>query len=84
MTLNEPEVLAANRGIPGAIEATRRIIMQNLIREADFVERFYGSARTARRHRALGKGPAYIKIGRRIFYRESEIQDWLARNETHH
>lgn len=84
MTLYEPGNLAANHGIPKASEAANRIIMQNLIREADFVERFYGSTRTARRHRALGKGPAYIKIGRRIFYRESEIQDWLARNETRH
>ena len=55
--------------------------MRHLIPHCEFVKTFYGSERTARRHRALGKGPAYIRIGRRIFYRPEAIEKWLSRNE---
>lgn len=55
--------------------------MKRLIPHSEFVEAFYGSERTARRHRALGKGPAFIRIGRRIFYRPEAIEAWLSRHE---
>jgi Helix-turn-helix domain len=27
--------------------------------------------------RCAGRGPRYVKIGRRVFYRESALRDWL-------
>lgn len=36
------------------------------------------SPRTLELWRASGKGPAYIKIGHRIAYRESAVEAWLA------
>jgi hypothetical protein len=55
--------------------------MNTLLTEKEFVSRFYGSTRTARRHRALGTGPKFIRIGKRVFYRECAIQAWLNENE---
>lgn len=45
-------------------------------------EAYFGSERTARRYRALGKYPPYIRIGRRIFLRPKAIEEWLVQNET--
>lgn len=28
--------------------------------------------------RTQGRGPAYVKIGRRVFYRRSDVAAWLA------
>ena len=36
------------------------------------------SKRTLARHRSLGKGPAFEKIGRRVFYPRAKVEAWLA------
>lgn len=33
--------------------------------------------RTLRNWRAQGVGPAYVKIGRKIFYSDSALESWL-------
>jgi predicted DNA-binding transcriptional regulator AlpA len=35
------------------------------------------SLRTLRRWRQAGRGPAYVKVGRRVMYRPSDIQTWI-------
>lgn len=35
------------------------------------------SVSTLAHYRCSGKGPEFIKIGRRIFYDETAIQEWL-------
>jgi hypothetical protein len=37
------------------------------------------SPNTARQWRTLGRGPAWIKVGRSVRYRRSDVEDWLAR-----
>jgi Helix-turn-helix domain len=39
---------------------------------------FYGklSLRTLRRWRQEGIGPAYVKVGRRVMYRPSDVETW--------
>ena len=39
------------------------------------------SIRTVQRDRALRTGPAYIKLGKKIFYRPAAIEAWLLANE---
>ena len=34
------------------------------------------SPRTLERHRLTGNGPPFVKIGRRVLYRRSDIDDW--------
>lgn len=34
-------------------------------------------ARTLARWRSTGKGPAFVKVGRRVFYRHADVEAWL-------
>ena len=36
------------------------------------------SERTLERHRWSGTGPRFVKMGRRIFYRPADIEDYTA------
>ena len=35
------------------------------------------SPRTMERYRVTGEGAAYVKLGRRVFYEERALDDWL-------
>ena len=39
------------------------------------------SPRTLERYRVTGQGPRYLKIGRLVFYRKSDLDAWLAERE---
>ena len=41
-------------------------------------ERLHVSLGTLAKWRVYGKGPAYVKIGRMIGYRESDLEAWIA------
>jgi excisionase family DNA binding protein len=34
------------------------------------------SERTLERHRVAGTGPAFVKLGRRVVYRRSDVERW--------
>ena len=51
--------------------------LSDLISEADYAELRGVCVRTIQRERALRSGPPYIKLGRRIFYKLSSIDQWL-------
>jgi predicted DNA-binding transcriptional regulator AlpA len=36
-----------------------------------------GSPRTMERWRADGVGPRYVKIGARVYYRDSDLDEWV-------
>lgn len=38
--------------------------------------------KTLKNWRSLGSGPAYIKRGRRVAYRVTDLNDWLDANRT--
>lgn len=38
------------------------------------------SERSLERHRANGTGPAFVKFGRRVLYRVSDVQAWAKAN----
>ena len=42
------------------------------------------SERTIERWRTNGTGPKFIKVGRRVFYRESAIERWLDQQTRSH
>jgi Helix-turn-helix domain len=35
------------------------------------------SSRTLERWRSEGSGPAFVKVGRRALYRETDVEQWL-------
>ncbi|WP_082557043.1 AlpA family transcriptional regulator [Modestobacter sp. Leaf380] len=35
------------------------------------------SESTLRRWRALGEGPAFVRVGRQVRYRPSDVEEWL-------
>jgi predicted DNA-binding transcriptional regulator AlpA len=43
-----------------------------------------GSPRTLERWRATGTGPAFVKIGRRVGYRQSAIDAYLQKQTRQH
>ena len=38
------------------------------------------SPRTLERYRVTGEGPTFLKNGRRVFYRQSDLDQWLENN----
>jgi hypothetical protein len=51
------------------------------IPEAEIAAELNLSPRTLRKWRAQGEGPPFIKIGRRIFYRDASRETWLRQQE---
>jgi predicted DNA-binding transcriptional regulator AlpA len=56
----------------------RLIVVVRLLnqREAAVVLRL--SERTLERFRLTGGGPVFVKAGRRVLYREPDIEEWIA------
>lgn len=42
------------------------------------------SPRTLERWRLLGRGPRYVKVGRRVAYTEEALATWLQQQERSH
>ncbi len=38
------------------------------------------STRTCERQRQEGTGPEFVKVGKRVLYRPSAVEDWIQRN----
>ena len=51
--------------------------LNELLSEAEYDAKRGVSVRTIQRERALRAGPAFIKIGRRVFYRPAAIEAWV-------
>lgn len=41
------------------------------------------SERTLERSRVAGDGPPFAKLGRRVFYRQSDLNEWIASRVMH-
>lgn len=50
---------------------------ENLLPESEFAKERGVTVRTLQRERAQRRGPAFIKTGRKVFYRREAIQEWL-------
>ena len=46
--------------------------------QAEAAEVFRFSERTLERMRLTGLGPAYVKAGRRVLYRQADLEAWVA------
>jgi len=53
----------------------------DLITEAGYAEQREVSVRSVQRERAQRIGPAFIKVGRKIYYRPLAIEKWLLSKE---
>ena len=58
------------------VEAT-----DDLVARADLADEFGLKVDTLRRWAADGRGPAWIKLGRKVFYRRSAIAAWVKSQE---
>lgn len=60
--------------------------MSDLLTPDDLTQRYEGTTRGVwAQHRYRGTGPAYIKVGRSVFYRREDIEAWeksLVRTRT--
>ena len=52
-----------------------------LLNEVDAAERLGFSPKTLRQWRWKGQGPVHLKIGRSVRYRESDIEEFIRKNE---
>jgi predicted DNA-binding transcriptional regulator AlpA len=51
--------------------------MDRLLDKKELAERLHVPPNTLNFWRAKGRGPQGIKIGKRVLYRESEVERWL-------
>lgn len=51
-----------------------------LLTPAELAEYLHTTVPNLAQLRYLGEGPAFIKAGRRVLYRESDVQAWLDEN----
>jgi hypothetical protein len=51
----------------------------NFLDQADLARRWGMSKRTLERWRCFGEGPSFLKLGGRVLYRLSDVQDYEAR-----
>jgi excisionase family DNA binding protein len=52
--------------------------MSPLLTQAEAARFLRLSERTLERLRVSGGGPKYVKIGRRVFYRQQDLEAWVA------
>jgi predicted DNA-binding transcriptional regulator AlpA len=78
-TVGNPE--ATNPATPAAGE---EIVIEGrrLLSEPRFAERLGCSLRTLQRRRKTGKGPPSSKIGRKVYYDLTDVQEWIDRGKT--
>ena len=50
----------------------------NFLTQEEAAKELRLSERTLERHRWSGTGPRFVKMGRRIFYRPEDIEDYTA------
>jgi predicted DNA-binding transcriptional regulator AlpA len=56
-----------------------------LLKQEEVAERFRDvNVRTLERWRSIGFGPAFVKLGRRVFYRASDVEAWIAQQRREH
>ena len=55
--------------------------MTDLLTTEEAAEYLRLSPRTLERYRVTGEGPRFLKVGRRVFYRQSAFDHWL-KNKT--
>jgi excisionase family DNA binding protein len=52
--------------------------MTTLISQREAAMRLTLSERTLERWRVSGDGPPFAKLGRRVLYRQSDLDEWIA------
>jgi hypothetical protein len=53
--------------------------VEELIGEVELAAQLQQQSGTLAAWRVGGRGPAYVKIGRKVFYKPSDISAWIAR-----
>ncbi len=54
--------------------------IQLFLTQAEAAKLLRLSPRTLERHRVAGTGPRFVKAGRRVLYRQSDLEDWTHAN----
>ena len=55
--------------------------MDDMIASRDMPVRFPGTTDASwAQHRYRGTGPKYVKVGRKVFYRVADLNEWLERH----
>jgi predicted DNA-binding transcriptional regulator AlpA len=60
-----------------------REISNPLLSTREAADHLRNSPRTFIRWRGLGLGPPYIRVGGKVRYLRSDLDEWLARNRVH-
>jgi predicted DNA-binding transcriptional regulator AlpA len=58
-------------------------MMSSLLSQREAAARLLLSERTLERWRVTGGGPAFVKLGRRVAYREADLETWIALRVRH-
>jgi hypothetical protein len=52
---------------------------EELVPDTEVAKILHQRTQTLAAWRCEKKGPAYVKVGRRVFYRRSDISEWLGK-----
>ena len=55
-----------------------------LYRAEEAADLLKSNARTLERWRSTGTGPPFVKVGRRVAYRRSDLERWLTQQTRRH
>jgi|GEM_PF-451010 len=82
MTTIQPNVTGrkaaqATSPLPAAVD------IDDLVDDKEAARALHQKPQTLAGWRCEGKGPVYLKIGRRVFYRRSDLSAWLATQIVH-
>ena len=68
----------ARRG--ASAETTASVQLDELLTEQSAAERLHLSVKTLQAWRVRGFGPAFVRLGRRVLYRASSLQEFIEAN----
>jgi Helix-turn-helix domain len=65
-----------------ASRASPAAVLADYLPETTAADEIEHTPRTMRKWRQRGEGPAYVKVGRKVYYARSALIDWLRRQEV--
>jgi hypothetical protein len=70
--------MSASRPLEDALAPLEPAVVNDLVYdETHIARRLHISPRSLERWRMTGDGPPYLKLGRRVVYRERDVEEWL-------
>ena len=58
------------------------VVLGDYVSREDLAAQLHLTSKTLAKWANQRKGPAFVKVGRKVFYRKDAVQAWLRKNES--